>query len=182
MKYFIIIFFFLLQKMGYSQYDIGNHKSTIFMVRHAEKQAGNDPALTKEGNMRAGDLMRKLKNEKIKRMYVSEYKRTWQTADSLRIQFGIDTVHYLADTSCIDLFNAITKHGDWDKTILIISHSNILQKIIYKLGVTGFPQQNIPDNEFDNLFMVNFKKNKAKLKLVKYGKPSSLSATMTGLQ
>lgn len=181
MKYFLIVFIIFLQKTVYAQYDIGNSKSKIFMVRHAEKQSGNDPLLTEEGNMRAGDLMRVLKNKKIKRIYVSQYKRTQQTADSLRIQLAIDTVHYWADTVCINLFNTITMHNDWGKPILIISHSNILQKIIFKLGVTSFSQENIPDNEFDNLFIVGFKKKKAKLTQLKYGKPSSIPATLNGL-
>ena len=34
----------------------------IYIVRHAEKLKGDDPLLTEEGNKRAGDLMRVLKN------------------------------------------------------------------------------------------------------------------------
>ena len=105
-----------------SQPAIGN-KTNIYIVRHAEKQAGEDPLLTPEGNIRAGDLMRTLKNKRIKRIYVSQFKRTQQTADSMFLQLGIDTVLYNADVSCTDLFNTIEKNHDWNKHILIISHS-----------------------------------------------------------
>ena len=111
-------------------------------------------------------------------MYVTEYKRTQNTADSLRIQFNIDTVQILADTNCVSLFNAITANKDWKKPILIVTHSNIVPKVIYKLGITFFPQENLPDTEFDNLYIVSFKKGKPVLKHTKYGKPSAASATM----
>jgi broad specificity phosphatase PhoE len=153
-------------------------QSKIYIVRHAEKLSGDDPLLTEDGNKRAGDLMRVLKNKKIARMYVSEFKRTQNTADSLRIQLGIDTVQINADTSCNSLFAAITQHNDWNKPILVITHSNIIQKIIYKMGITSFSQENIPSNEFDNLYIVSMKKKKAVLKHVKYGKPSSSSEMM----
>ena len=153
------------------------NKTKIYIVRHAEKQAGEDPLLTPEGNIRAGDLMRTLKNKRIKRIYVSQFKRTQQTADSMFLQLGIDTVQYNADVSCTDLFNAIEKKQDWNKHILIISHSNIMQKIIFNLGVTNFSQQNIPANEFDNLFLVRFKNKKPFLQQSKYGKPSAASET-----
>ena len=149
--------------------------SKIYIVRHAEKLNGDDPLLTEEGNKRAGDLMRILKNKKITRIYVSEFKRTQNTGDSLRLQLGIDTIQINADTSCNSLFDAIAQHTDWNKSILIITHSNIIQKVIYKLGITDFPQENIPVAEFDNLYMVGVKKKKTVLKHLKYGKPSGTS-------
>ena len=150
----------------------------IFIVRHAEKQSGSDPLLTEEGNARAGDLMRTLTKEKIQRIYVTQYKRTQHTADSLLLQLGVDTIQVIADTSCTDLFSAITKNNDWNKSILIITHSNIIQKIIYKLGITDFPQQNVPDTEFDNLYLVSVQNKKTVLKHSKYGKLSAASANM----
>ena len=36
-------------------------KTNLYFVRHAEKETGNDPALTEKGKKRAGDLMRYLK-------------------------------------------------------------------------------------------------------------------------
>src|SRR5258705_13439446 len=79
----------------------------IFIVRHAEKETGNDPLLTPAGNKRAGDLMRALQNEGIQKIYVSQFRRTQNTGDSLRIQLKIDTVHYAADTLCDKLINTI---------------------------------------------------------------------------
>ena len=177
MKY--LLFFFLILA--------GNNKVTaqaeapvtkIFIVRHAEKESGKDPVLTPAGNARAGNLMRALQNEGIQKIYVSQYRRTQNTADSMRIQLKIDTVHYAADTLCDNLVNSIMQHSDFGKTILIIAHSNTIPQIIRKFGVTDFPYGDIPDNEFDNLFVITYKNSKARVSKLKYGVMSAASAAM----
>ena len=179
---FLLIFLIttVFQNMAFAQQEPGVTK--IFIVRHAEKETGKDPLLTEAGNTRAGDLMRALQNEGIQKIYVSQYKRTQNTGDSLRLQLKIDTVHYLADTLCDNLINTIMEHSDFGKTILIIGHSNTLPQIIRKLGVTDYPYGDIPDNEFDNLFLVTYKKEKARLKKMRYGAKSGASAAMQQLQ
>jgi len=157
--------------------------SRIYIVRHAEKETGKDPGLTTAGRQRAGDLMRKLKNKHIRRIYVTEYRRTQMTADSLRIQLGIDTLHYPAgDTTLVDLMSMIAQHGDHRKTILVIGHSNTIPNMLRKLGVLNFPPENIADEEFDNLFLVRTKNHKIKLTKYKYGAASSTSAPMKSSQ
>lgn len=175
---YVFIFLALvgLQNSATAQQEPGVTK--IFIVRHAEKETGKDPLLTAAGNTRAGDLVRTLQNEGIQKIYVSQYKRTQNTGDSLRLQLKIDTVHYAADTICDNLINAIMEHSDFGKTILIIGHSNTLPQIIRKLGVADYPYGDIPDNEFDNLFEITYKKEKAKLKKMKYGAKSGASASM----
>lgn len=150
----------------------------IFIVRHAEKETGKDPVLTPAGNIRAGDLMRVLQNEAVQKIYVSQFKRTQMTADSLHLQLNIKTVPYSADTLCDNLVNTIMENGDFGKTILIIAHSNTIPQIIRKFGVTNYPYGDIPDAEFDNLFEITYKKEKAKLKKLKYGAKSGVSAGM----
>ena len=177
MKYlFIFLAIIGFQYSANAQREAGITK--IFIVRHGEKEAGNNPVLTAAGNARAGDLMRRLQNEGIQKIYVSQYKRTQNTGDSLRLQLKIDTVHYGADTLCENLINAIMEHGDFGKTILIIAHSNTIPQIIRKFGLTDYPFGDIPDNEFDNLFLITYKKEKARVKKMKYGSASGVSAAM----
>lgn len=168
MKYFVVFYLLIsFQQDLFAQSEPGVTK--IYIVRHAEKETGNNPLLTEAGSKRAGDLMRTLQNEGIQKIYVSQYRRTQNTADSLRLQLHIDTVHYLADTLCDELVNNIMQHGDFGKTILIIAHSNTIAQIIRKLGVKDYPYGDIPDYEYDNLFLVTYKKEKAKLKKNKFG-------------
>jgi broad specificity phosphatase PhoE len=179
MKYILILVAITTVMQAKSQFSASFGKNAVlYIVRHAEKQEGKDPQLTDAGNQRAGDLLRTLQHIPIKRIYVTEYRRTQLTADSMRLQLNIDTVQVRADTACIALFDAIAAHKDINSAIVIITHSNIIPKILYKLGLTGFPQQNIPDAEFDNLYIVRFVNGRAELEHQKYGKPSGASATM----
>ena len=159
-----------------------NH-TRIYIVRHAEKvtgkDAGRDPFLTTAGYKRAGDLMHELKKAGITRIYVSQYRRTQLTADSMRIQLGIDTVQYLADTVCDDLVNRIRMKGDIGGVILIVAHSNTIPFIIKKLGVTDITPIDISDNEYNNLFLVKKKRNKMVLIRKRYGQaPIGTAAPM----
>ena len=47
-------------------------KGTLYIVRHAEKDTGNNPALSVAGQKRAGDLYRALKDKKIDLILVSQ--------------------------------------------------------------------------------------------------------------
>lgn len=174
---YIIPMLLVLQSKAQVDLPIGKN-ATIYIVRHAEKLGGEDPLLTVDGNKRSGDLMRTMVDKKIKKIFVSEFKRTQHTADSMHLQLGIDTVQYIADTSCNNLFTVIESRNKKNGSILIVSHSNIIQKIIYKLGITDFSQEYIPANEFDNLYIIRFKNKKPTLIQLKYGVPSSTTAPM----
>ncbi|MCW3093312.1 MAG: hypothetical protein JWP81_4381 [Ferruginibacter sp.] len=159
------------------QVGFGKH-SKIYLVRHAEKGPGTDPLLTAAGNKRAGDLARELQSKNIRRIYITEYRRTQNTADSLRIRLQIDTVHYLSDTSCTDLLSKIMRNKDRDDAILIIGHSNTIPLIIRKLGLSDYPSEPISDKEFDNLYLLTRRGGKARLTKTKYGALSGESARM----
>jgi phosphohistidine phosphatase SixA len=178
MRFTLAIAFISLLSSGCGQQRGFGDNAKIYLVRHAEKEKGDDPLLTEGGNKRAGDLLRTLKNKNIRRIYVTEYKRTQNTGDSLRIQLGIDTVHYVADTTGEDLARKIIEHNDVNAAILVIGHSNTIPKIIQRLALPGYPRDYIPDKEFDNLFLLQFKNGEPSLERMKYGASSGSSATM----
>lgn len=148
--------------------------TTIYLVRHAEKDTGNNPPLTQAGFKRAGDLMRYLQSKDVSKIYSTKYKRTNQTADSLKLAQNLTTIIYDADTIGNDLVAKIKANGDEGKTILVVGHSNTVPKLIRRLGVTTFAMQNLPDTEFDNLFILKYKKRKISFKGIKYGERSGL--------
>jgi phosphohistidine phosphatase SixA len=174
--------FFIAQFTAPAQTIITAGKTTIYLVRHAEKEKGDDPLLTAAGNQRAGDLMRALKREKLQHVYVTQYRRTQITSDSIRIQLKIDTVHYNADTTGNNLLEQIAAHYDFGKSMLVIGHSNTIPAIIKKLGVTNPAIADIPDDEFDNLFVVTIIKGSATLQKKKYGSRSVKTVTQNALQ
>ncbi len=173
----VLACFLLLQQVVAAQMPEGFSTTTkIYLARHAEKQSGTDPALTQRGNKRAGDLLQTLKNKHLQHIYVTQYKRTQMTGDSLRIQMSIDTVHYVADTTGEDVYNKIIVNKEAGKTILIIGHSNTVPKIIKKLGVADYDTRTIPDAEYDNLYLITYKKKKPVVKQMKYGAALSSDA------
>ena len=183
MKFLVLILTCCLTQFWLAaQTVIPAEKTIIYLVRHAEKEKGDDPQLSDNGKQRAGDLMRTLKSKKLQRIYVTQYRRTQMTSDSLRIQLAIDTVHYLADTTGNDLLEKIKAHNDVGKTILVIGHSNTIPVIIKILGVKNQPIPDIPDNEFDNLFIVKIKKRQAILSIKKYGAISAKIASTQTMQ
>jgi broad specificity phosphatase PhoE len=176
-----VLILLLLLPLGHSVHaqsiNFGNN-ARIYLVRHAEKLTGQDPLLTENGNKRAGDLMRVLKDKPIRHIYVTEYRRTQNTGDSLRLQQGIDTVHYGSDTSCVDLFQKILANADTKGSILIIGHSNTIPTIIRKLGIVNYPLDDIPSPAFDNLFIIRYKKGQPFLKKTTYGAASGPADAM----
>jgi 2,3-bisphosphoglycerate-dependent phosphoglycerate mutase len=150
----------------------------FYLVRHAEKDTGNDPVLNKRGYERAGDLYRVLKNKKIDHIYFTQYRRTKLTGDSLRIYQKIDTSSYKADTTgngFLESLQLYLNSVNAPKNILVIGHTNTIPAIIKKLGADPGINE-IPDNEYDNLFIVHIRKNKTYLKRLKYGKASPVIA------
>ena len=153
-------------------------QTRIYLIRHAEKATTppDNPPLSAAGKIRAGALLRRLKNSGISRMYVTQFLRTQMTADSLRLQKGIDTVHYLAEENGNDLFNKIRIDSDFSRRILVIGHSNTIPDYILKLGVANYPVTDIPSVQFNNLYIVYYKrkfllfgKMRAFVKKEKYG-------------
>jgi len=144
---------------------------TFYLVRHGEKDTGANPVLSKLGNLRAGDLYRLLKDKKIGKIYFTQYRRTMITGDSLRLYTNTDTVRYKADAKGDDIVNKLLSEKV-GQNILIIGHSNTIPAIVRRLGVPDFKPEEIPDNEYDNLYIVTIKDNKASVEKLKYGKAS----------
>ena len=183
MKFLIFLSFAsLYSKSMLSQQIPVNSRTKFYLIRHAEKESGKDPVLTPTGRKRAADLVHTFKHKGIQHIYVSQYQRSQMTSDSMRIKMGIDTVHYTADTTGVDLFNKISQHNDWQHSILVVGHSNTVLRIARRLGVAHIDPADIPDNEFDNLFLVKFKKRKAFLIRKKYGMPLKETTSVQTLQ
>lgn len=145
--------------------------TTIILVRHAEKAKSNDnnPNLSEIGQQRAKKLAKTLKNASINTIYATEFARTQETAKPLSEIINIP-IKIIEANSTDKLVNEIQdKHKG--ENILVVGHSNTLPSIIEKLG--NIKIQDLEENEYDNLFILNISKNdRAKLLNLKYGKES----------
>jgi phosphohistidine phosphatase SixA len=136
-------------------------QSAVFLVRHAERadagagassatsgMMGADPDLSEAGRARAEKLAAMLKDARITAIYVTEYRRTRQTAEPLARQLGIDvTVVPSRDSKTL-----IEKVKSASGHVLVVGHSNTVPATIAALGVED--SVTIGENDYDNLFIV----------------------------
>jgi phosphohistidine phosphatase SixA len=133
-------------------------QQTIFLVRHAERAdsapgtsptMAADPDLSDAGRARAASLAAALKDANITAIYVTEFKRTQQTAAPLARALGL-TVKTVTSRSTPELIKQLeATRGN----VLVVGHSNSVPDVIKGLGVTT--PVTIGDDEFDNMFLVS---------------------------
>jgi len=150
MKSFILRILFpalMLCQLASAQQNI----RTIFLVRHAETNAAmQGDQLSPAGVQRAHCLARMLKDANIKQIYVTDAKRTQETAAPLAQALKLTpTIHPQKDPAAQirDLF-----YGKTGGDILVVGHKDTLPFIIARLNAGSVPA--IGDNEFDRLFVV----------------------------
>jgi phosphohistidine phosphatase SixA len=132
-------------------------QSTIFFVRHAERadsgggeapKMATDPDLSDAGRARALSLATVLKDAKITAIFTTEYKRTQQTAAPLARALGLT----ITPVSSKDMAGLVKQLKAVAGNALVVGHSNTVPDVIKALGAP--PPPAIPDDEFDNLYVV----------------------------
>jgi phosphohistidine phosphatase SixA len=156
-------------------------KSTIYIVRHAEKstEPKNDPHLTGEGEQRAQALKILLQNKKIQQIFSTNTNRTKETAMPISNINNIPIQLYNNDTTS-NFYKYIFLSK---KNTLVIGHSNTVLKMLDSLHLLG-KIKSIGDNDYDNLFIIKVKKYcplcknpfKATLEESKYGMPTVIDS------
>lgn len=103
----------------------------IYVTRHYDTPAGErDPDLLAQGKARAQALARWFKGKKLKAIYVSDFKRTRQTAAPLATERGIvPEVYDPRDTPAV-----VARARAARAPILIVGHSNTVPDIVQQLG------------------------------------------------
>ena len=104
---------------------------TIYVMRHLNTLEGErDPDLTAEGQAGAQRLVGWFKGKPLTAIYVSDYKRTRQTAAPLAAERGITVkIYNPADTPAL-IAQLRTETGP----VLVVGHSNTVPDIVEQLG------------------------------------------------
>jgi broad specificity phosphatase PhoE len=138
---------------------------TVIFTRHAEKAAtpATDPPLTAAGEQRAKVLASMLGDSRVDAIYVSEFKRTQQTAAPLAARLHIKPQIILAN-DVQGLLKSIRARQSG--AVLVVGHSNKLPEIIAALGG---PTVAIPDSDYDNLFIMTVGPVHSTLLRLRYG-------------
>jgi phosphohistidine phosphatase SixA len=126
-------------------------QEAVYVVRHAERaDASADSPLSAEGEARAGRLAAWLHDAGITHIFVTDRRRTSQTAAPLAGALKL-TPTVLAATDTSTLVARVQAAGPHDR-LLIVGHSNTVPEVLRALG-TATPIT-ISDSEYDNLFVV----------------------------
>lgn len=102
-----------------------------YVMRHLHTPEGErDPDLTEEGRRAAALLPAQLARHPPRAIYVSQWKRTLQTAAPLAERLGIvPTVYDAADTAAL-----VARLRAEPGPVLVVGHSNTVPDIVAQLG------------------------------------------------
>ncbi|MBF9237646.1 histidine phosphatase family protein [Hymenobacter sp. BT683] len=128
--------------------------TTIYLVRHAEKDTVNnpkDPALSAVGEVRAIALRKELARRKPVALFTTDTKRTRSTLAPLAAAVKVEPqVYNPRETTTLA---QRLRQEYMGKTVVVVGHSNTLIPLIESLGGSS-PVEQIGDNEYDYLFTV----------------------------
>ena len=156
MKAAVLIAFLLVPAASSAQ-------QSIIIVRHAERQTGDgDDALSEAGRQRAERLASMLKDAGITHIFVSDLRRTVETAQPLARVRNLSPSRIAipaqgrgkVSASELQVRATLFAISKLPRTavVLVVGHSNTVPMFLTRLGY-GLSLR-IADAEFDNLFVV----------------------------
>lgn len=151
---FLLIAALILPTAAFAQRASG--EKLVFIVRHAEKANATeqDPSLSDAGKARAVALAAALRDAGVSEVFVTQRKRTRETAAVLTearqltahvVPFGASTPDHAAAVAA-----AVRKAKG--NAVLVVGHSNTVTLIVAALGGPRLPE--LCDAEYSNLFIV----------------------------
>lgn len=151
--------------------------TTVAVVRHAEKSTDDpkDPSLSAAGQQRAQDLSVVLKDARVTDVYVTQYKRTRETAEPLAEASGISILERPINaansaTYAQDIAHEILTRSA-GKSVLVVGHSNTVPDIVKALSGSAVPA--ITDAEYDHIFIVTIPAvGSPRVMQVRFGRPA----------
>ncbi|WP_162253666.1 phosphoglycerate mutase family protein [Lysobacter sp. Root690] len=129
--------------------------ASFVIVRHAEKANDDprDPSLSEAGRARAQRLAAALKNQPMRAVYATAYRRTQQTGEPTAQSHRLQVVTYDAKQPATD-FAATLRREHAAGTVLVVAHSNTAPDIAAALcQCTVAP---MTETEFDRRMRIDF--------------------------
>ncbi len=149
---------------------------TYYIIRHAEKaQAGSgivmatpdNPPLSNRGAERAILMKDLLKDKHIRYIFSTNTIRAISTAKPLSGAIKVKIKIYdKPDKAFINMLKALHNNT------LIVGHSNTVDDIVNALCNAENVHGDLPDSQYDNLYVVKIVGKKVSFQAMKYGKPS----------
>lgn len=126
--------------------------TTVVLVRHAERlPEGRDPGLSESGEARARRLAELLERAELAAIYVSEAKRTLETATPVAAASGVEPRAVPADKPGRLLRRLKWRHRG--EVVLVVGHSNTVPLIADGLGA---PIDLIEADDYAGLWIISY--------------------------
>jgi broad specificity phosphatase PhoE len=142
--------------------------STVILIRHAERGAGNDPALTPAGQARAALLAQMLQDANLGAVFVTDTLRSRQTGTPAAQGAGLQPTVYDATNATALAATIRTSHAG--RTVLVVAHSNTVDDIAAALGAAGVTE--LLDTQFDRMLVLSRSWCGTRLLRLRYGAPT----------
>ena len=132
-------------------------EKTIYIVRHAEKQLVQDPdpELAQVGYIRAKKLAQILKDQEIKHIFSTNYKRTQLTAQPTAEQAGVEIQSY--EPSNHD--ELVDKLHELEGNVLVVGHSNTVNRLANYFIGEGEKFNDLTEDEYNFIYEVKLSKD-----------------------
>jgi len=145
MKYFALIVSIPLLLVTYV-----DAAPVVFIVRHAEKASsgGKDPDLSVEGQKRADALANILKDSQITSVFVTEFKRTQETAAPTARAAHVNPTVIPAN----DMASLVQKLRALKGNALVVGHGNTIPDLLKAIGIAT--PVTIPEDDYTEVFAV----------------------------
>ena len=145
MKHLALIFSIPLLLATYA-----NAAPVVFIVRHAEKVStgGKDPDLSVQGQKRADALAHILKDSQITSVFVTEFKRTQETAAPTASATHVSPTVVPAN----DIGALVEKLRDLNGNALVVGHGNTIPDLLRAFGIAT--PVSIPEDDYTEIFAV----------------------------
>jgi len=146
---------------------------TVYIVRHAEKQAmpeaapeaeRADPPLSRAGQIRALGLPEDIPVRAITAVYVSDTKRSRETASAVVALTGVKPITY-PTSDVLGLVTRLRKRTG--QSALVVGHSNTIPPLLAALGVT--PAVEVSEDQYGDLWIVTVSDSETTLDVRRFG-------------
>ena len=121
---------------------------TVFVIRHMQKAAGDNPPLSAEGAINADRLAQMLKRTELTAVFATQTTRAEQTAAPVARQAGIAVQYY----DPRDPKGLAAKIAEIPGAVLVVGHSNTVPGLVAAFGAAE--PKAMTEQDYGSLFIV----------------------------